>query len=196
MRRSAIAALAAALCLVAITYQPSQTIKAGTRLACVLDERLDSSKLKYGDSFKLKVVDTKIPALHNAEVLGYVTDVRAPSHGSQGHVGFFLTDIRLTNGKKKAITAYVIHRGVVQYNPGAQYAQRQRLSPQAGLPYGTVTPGPIAWQMRIGNGPSTVGESGSTPRGGYVYAAASQWPIVAVAGTPVTVELAADLTIP
>jgi hypothetical protein len=180
----------------AVQYQPSQTIKSGTRIACVLDERLDSSKLSYGDTFKLRVVDTSVSVLTGSEILGYITDVRKPSGTEQGRIGFFLTNILLPNGKKKTITAYVLHKRVVQYNPAAQYAQRQRLSPTAGLPYGTVTPGPIAWEMRIGNGPSTVHQSHSPSLGGYVYAGASQWPIIAAAGTPVTVELAENLTIP
>jgi len=197
LRNSLFAALAAALCLLAVTYLPSQTFKAGTRIACVLDERLDSSQISYGTTFKLKVVDTSHPALNGAEILGYITDVRKPSGTEQGHVGFFLTDIKLPNGKKKPISAYVINKRVVKYNPAAQYAARQRLSPTSGLPYGTVTPGPIAWEMRVGNGPSTVAQSHTSgPQGGYVYAAASQWPIVVVAGTPVTVELAESLTIP
>jgi len=198
-RSAALAVLIGAVCLApaaAVTLVPSQTIKAGTRIACVLDERLDSSKLSYGDTFKLKVVDTSIPALHGSEIIGYITDVRAPSGANHGRVGFFLTNIQLPNGKKKAITAYVISKRVVQYNPSAQYAQRQQLSPMAGVPYGTVTPGPIAWQMRIGSGPPTVHEHQSGSLGGYIYASASQWPIIAAAGTPVTVELSESLTIP
>lgn len=201
-RKAPVAVVMAAACLAsvtpadAVTYLPSQTIKAGTKIVCVLDERLDSSKLSYGDTFKLRVVDTSIPVLHGSEIIGYITDVRAPAGANHGRVGFFLTNIRLPNGKKKAITAYVVNRRVVQYNPAAQYAHRQQLSPAAGVPYGTVTPGPIAWQMRLGNGPSTVHEYHSQSLGGYVYASASQWPIIVVPGTSVTVELAENLTIP
>ena len=62
-------------------------------------------------------------------------------------------------------------------------------------PVGTVTPGPIAWQMRIGNGSPSVGPE--TPNlGGYVYATSNSAPIVANAGTPVTVQLSESLTIP
>lgn len=196
---AALAVLVGGACLGpadAVTLVPSQTIRSGTRIACVLDERLDSSKLSYGDTFKLKVVDTSIPALHGSEILGYITDVRVPSGATRGRVGFFLTNIVLPNGKKKTITAYVISRRVVQVNPAAQYAQRQQLSPMAGVPNGTVTPGPIAWQIRMGSGPSTVREHQSQTLGGYVYATASQWPLIVVAGTPVTVELAENLTIP
>lgn len=182
---------------VAVQYQPSQTYKAGTKIACVLDERLDSSKLSYGDTFKLRVVDTSFPALHGAEIIGYITDVKKPSGIEQGRVGFFLTTIKLTNGEKKPITAYVLNKRVTRYNPAAQAAARQQLSPNTGLPNGTVTPGPIAWQMNMGpGGPSTVHDYQSGSLGGYVYASASEWPVVAVAGAPVTVELAENLTIP
>jgi len=178
----------------ATTFVPSQTFKAGTRIACVLDEHLDSSKLAYGDSFKLRVVDTTFPALHGAEIIGYITDVHKPSGAEQGRVGFFLTNIKLPNGEKKPITAYVVNRRVKQFNPAAQYAARNAPPP---MPNGVVTPGPIAWQMRLGpGGPSTVSESKSPTLGGYVYASASQWPLVVEAGTPVTVELQENLTIP
>lgn len=197
--------LAAALLLVsfavslparAVQLVPSETFKRGTKIACTLDERLDSSQLSYGDKFKLHVVDTSYPVLNGSEIIGYITDVRKPSGGEQGRVGFFLTTIKLPNGTKKSITAYVVNRRVTQYNPSAQYAQRQMLSPGAGRPYGSVTPGPIAWQMNMGSGPSTVGEHHSQSLGGYVYASASQWPIIVTPGTSVTVELAESLTVP
>jgi hypothetical protein len=176
------------------TLVTSQTIKSGTKIACVLDEHIDSSQLSYGDTFKLRVVDTSIPALHGSEIIGYITDVKKPSGGEQGRVGFFLTNIKLPNGEKKSITAYVVSRRVTNYNPAAQYAQRQQLSPMAGVPVGTVTAGPVAWQMRLGNGPSTVQTHKSPSLGGYVYT--SKWPIVVEAGTSVTVELSENLTIP
>ena len=180
----------------AAQFQPSQTIKRGTKIACVLDEHMDSSKLSYGDKFKLHVVDTSFPVLQGAEIIGYITDVKKPSGGEQGRVGFFLTTIHLRNGQKKSITAYVVNRRVTQYNPSAQYTARQNLSPMAGVPVGTLTPGPIAWQMNLGNGPSSVHEHRSGSLGGYIYAGASQWPVVVNAGTSVTVELAENLTIP
>lgn len=191
-----VAGLALTLPARAVQFVPSQTFKSGTKIACTLDERIDSSQLSYGDTFKLKVVDTSHPALHGSEIIGYITSVRKPSGTEQGHVGFFLTTIKLPNGTKKPITAYVVNRRVTQYNPAAQHAQRQQLSPAAGRPYGSVTPGPIAWQMNMGAGPSTVTERHSQSLGGYVYASARQWPIIVVPGTPVTVELAESLTIP
>ena len=66
----------------------------------------------------------------------------------------------------------------------------------SGVPYGTVTPGPIAWQMRIGQRPVERTESRSQNLGGYVYALSNGEPIVVNAGTPVTVELSANLTVP
>ncbi len=179
----------------ATTLVTSQTFKAGTKIACVLDEHLDSSKLAYGDKFKLRVVDQSHPALAGAEIIGYITDVRQPSGGSRARVGFMLTSIKLANGEKKSISATVVSRRVVPLNPAAQTASRQRLSPMSGVPYGTVTPGPIAWQMRIGNGPSTV-QSQTPNLGGYVYATSSNAPIVVNAGTSATVQLSADLTVP
>ena len=193
------AALAFAACFAfgrsdATSFLPSHTYRAGTRIACVLEERLDSSRLSYGHAFRLRVVDASLPALHGAVVIGYITEVHRPAGGNQGRVGFFLTTIELRNGEKKPISAYIVNRGVVRYNPAAQYQQRQQLSPMAGVPYGTITPGPIAWQMNVGNGPSSARESSSTTVGGYVYG--MRWPIVAAAGTAVTVELAHNLTIP
>jgi len=192
-----LAAFALILPAGAVQLVPSQTFKSGTRIACTLDERLDSSTLSYGDTFKLRVVDTSYPALHGSQIKGYITDVRKPSGTEQGRVGFFLTSIKLPNGTKKPMTAYVVNRRVTQYNPAAQYAQRQQLSPGAGRPYGSVTPGPVAWQMNLGAGPSTVTpHHHSQSLGGYVYASASQWPIIVQPGTSVTVELAASLTVP
>lgn len=180
----------------ATTFVTSQTYKAGTRIACVLDEHLDSSKLAYGDKFKLQVVDPNFPALHGAKIIGYITDVRQPHGIDRARVGFMLTSIHLSNGEKKSISATVVSKRVVPMNPSAQYASRQQLSPMAGVPYGTVTPGPIAWQMRIGNGPSSVQSPASQNLGGYVYATSNGEPIVVNAGTAVTVELSANLTIP
>jgi hypothetical protein len=176
----------------AVQLQPSQTLKRGTKIACVLDEQLDSSKMSYGDTFKLKVVDPSLPVLQGAEIIGYITDVKKPGGIEQGRVGFFLTTIKLANGEKKSITAYVINRRVTQYNPSAQQSSRRMMA--APLPNGFTTPGPVAWQMNMGAGPSTVSESHSPSLGGYVYT--SKWPIIVNKDTSVTVELAENLTIP
>lgn len=197
----AAAALLAATALLAqaqaAPFVPSQTFKAGTKIACVLDEHLDSSKLSYGANFKLRVVDTSHPALVGSEIHGYITDVQQPAGLNRARIGFFLTTIHLPNGSKKSISAYVVNRRVVQINPVAQQASRQQLSPMAGVPNGTVTPGPIAWQMRVGtSGPVTVNESHSASLGGYIYATSAHESIVVPAGTSVIIELASALTIP
>jgi hypothetical protein len=185
--------LASSVRVGAVQLQPSQTIKAGTKIACVLDEHLDSSQLAYGDKFKLHVVDAAIPVLHGAEIIGYITDLHKPSGVEQGRIGFFLTTIKLPNGEKKPITAYVVSRRVTQYNPAAQRAARQTIA--APMPNGFLTPGPVAWQMNMGpGGPSTVRQPQSQSLGGYVYT--TKWPIVVNQGTPVTVELAENLTVP
>jgi hypothetical protein len=180
----------------ATTLTTSQTFKTGTKIACVLDARVDSSKLSYGDKFRLRVVDPTYPALQGSEIVGYITDVRQPSGMNRARVGFYLTSIHLANGEKKSISAYVVSKRVVPINPAAQSASRQQLSPMAGVPYGTVTPGPIAWQARIGSGGTTISTHDSPDLGGYVYATGPHEPIVVPAGQPVTVELSASLTIP
>lgn len=178
----------------AVTYLPSQTIKGGTRIACVLAASVSSATAKYGDTFKLHVVDTSHPALEGATIHGYITDVRQPGV-DRARIGFWLTSIHLRNGKSKPISAYVVNRRVVPMNPGAQYASRQQLPPSQ--PYGTVTPGPIAWEMRFGGGGSPkISNRPSGLLGGYVYAANAHEPIVIPAGVSVTVELQSDLTIP
>jgi hypothetical protein len=198
VRLAAVAAAFAACATLAqaTTIVPSQTFKSGTRIKCVLEEHMDSSKLAYGDKFRLRIVDISYPALHGSYIVGWITDVHQPKGTDRARVAFYLTTLHLPNGEKKNISAYVVNKGVVQNNPSAQYQQRQRLSPMTGVPYGTVTPGPIAWQMRLGSGPSTVKQSQSGTLGGYVYGTSAHEPIVVNAGTSVTVELAENLTIP
>jgi hypothetical protein len=197
--KGTVAAGALALCAAslapadAVTYLPSQTFRAGTKIACVLDEYVNSATLKVGTDFKLRVVDTAHPALHGAEIHGFVTDVTQPAGTNRARIGFLLRSIHLRNGRTKPIRAYVVNRGVVQYNPAAQQAAHHQ-SPM--MPMGTVTPGPIAWQMRFAGGPPSVGEKPNGAVGGYVYAAQGNEPIIVRAGTAVTVELANDLTIP
>lgn len=192
---AALIALAAAPAF-ATTFQPSQTIRAGTRIACVLDEAINSATLEPGTDFKLRVVDAAHPALAGAEIHGHITDVRPPSTIDRARIGFLLDSIHLSNGTRKTISAYVVNKGVVQNNPAARRSSQQ-LPPQ--MPVGTVTPGPIAWQMRIGGGSGSNPQISTRPTtavGGFVYAQQMNEPIVIHAGVPVTVELQADLTIP
>jgi hypothetical protein len=179
----------------ATTYIPSQTIRAGTKIACVTDENFNSANAKYGDTFKLRVVDTSHPGLAGSEIIGYVSEVTQPSGLNKAKVTFFLTTIRLSNGEKKPITAYVVNRRVVQYNPAAVQAYRQQMS--APMPNGFLTPGPVAWQMQIGGGGSpTISTRPSGTVGGTVYAQNTHEPIIVPANTAVTIELQQNLTIP
>jgi hypothetical protein len=176
------------------TLVPSQTIRAGTRIACVLDKGVNSANLKYGDEFKLRVVDTAHPALTGAKIEGTVTEVQQPSGINRASVRFFLTSIHFPNGSHKPISAYVVNRRVTNYNPAAVQAVRNMPPP---MPNGTRTPGPVAWQMNFGGGgPPTVSNRPSGTLGGTVYAVSANEPIIVPAGTSVTVELQQDLTIP
>jgi hypothetical protein len=179
----------------ATTFVPSETFRAGTRIACVLDKSVNSTTAKYGDEFELRVVDSSHPALAGAKIIGYVSEVDKPSGLDRAKLTFFLTSIRLSNGTKKPISAYVVNKRVVNYNPVAQQSVRQPMT--APMPNGVVTPGPVAWQMNIGgNGSVSVSNRPSGLLGGTVYAQNAHEPIVVPAGTSVTVELQQPLTIP
>lgn len=195
-------AAAAALCAAAFasagatTLVPSQTFKAGTKITTALDETVNSATLKYGSSFKLRIIDTSLPALDGGEIIGYVSEVDQPS-GGRAKITFFLTSIKLRNGEKKSISAYVVSKRVTPYDPGAVAQARRQMSVAPPMPNGTVTPGPVAWQMNIGaSGPVQISNRPSGLLGGTVYAAGPHQSIVVPAGTPVTVELQQTLTIP
>lgn len=178
----------------ATTLVPGQTLKVGTKINCVLDENVNSQTLKAGTDFKLRVNDPSYPALEGAEVHGHVTDVTQPAGLDRARIAFLFDYIHLRNGTKEPIRAYVVSKNVVQYNPAA--SQSTRRMPPPAVPYGTVTPGPIAWQMRIGGGSPSVASTASGATGGYVYAQKSNEPIVIRSGAPVTIELASSLRIP
>lgn len=181
----------------ATTFVPSQTFKAGTRIATAVDVTLNSSQMKYGVKFKLRIVDTTHPALNGGEIIGYIGDVTQPSGGTRAQVTFFLTSIKLPNGTTKSISAYVLSRRVTPYNPGAVAEMRRQMIAAPPMPNGTVTPGPVAWQMTFnGGGSPQISTRPSGLLGGTVTAGSANQPIVVPAGTPVTVELQQPLTIP
>jgi hypothetical protein len=199
--RLSVFAVALALCAVSLaaaeatTLVPSQTFKAGTRIACVLDETINSATAKYGDKFKLRIVDTSHPALAGGHITGWVTEVRQPSGVNRAMIRFFLTSIHLANRSHKPISAFVISKRVTNYDPGELRAARNQLPPA--MAAGMVTPGPVAWQMNFGGGNApSVQNRGSGTLGGTIYAQGSNEPIVIPSGAPVTVELQQPLTIP
>ena len=178
----------------ATTYLPSQTYRAGTKIACVLDESINSTTAKYGDKFKLRVVDTSHPALIGSHVTGWVTEVTQPSGTERAKLTFFLTMIHLSNGTKKSISAYIVSKRVTPYNPVAVQAARNAPPP---MPNGVLTPGPVAWQMNFGGGAKpSISTRPSGSLGGTIYAQNAHEPIIVPAGQPVTIELEQDLTIP
>jgi hypothetical protein len=178
----------------ATTYLPSQTFRAGTKIACVLDESINSTTAKYGDKFKLRVVDTSHAALVGSHITGWVTEVTQPSGMDRAKLTFFLTTIHLSNGTKKSISAYVVNKRVTPYNPGAVQAMRNAPPP---MPNGVLTPGPVAWQMNFaGSAKPSISTRPSGSLGGTIYAQNAHEPIVIPAGQSVTIELQQDLTIP
>lgn len=178
----------------ATTLIPSQTIRAGTKINCVLDMAINSATAKYGDKFKLRVVDTSHPALVGSHITGWITEVTQPSGMDRAKVTFFLTTIHLSNGTKKSISAYVVNRRVTPYNPGAVQAARNIPPP---MPNGVLTPGPVAWQMNFGGSAKpAISTRPSGSLGGTIYAQNAHEPIIIPAGQSVTIELQQDLTIP
>ena len=181
----------------ATTLVPSQTFKAGTKIATALDQTANSASLKYGDKFKLRIIDTSLPALDGGEIIGYIAEVTQPSGTRGAKVKFFLTSIHLRNGENKPISAYVVSRRVTPYDPAGVAQARKHMMAAPPLPNGTVTPGPIAWQMQVGtSGPVQISNRPSGLLGGTIHAASAGEAIVVPAGTPVTIELQQPLTIP
>jgi hypothetical protein len=188
----ALAALAATGTARAATYVSGQTLKAGTKIACVLDEAVNSAQLRDGADFKLRVTDPSYPALEGAEIHGHVTEVDQPHSLERARIGFLLDYVQLRGGSKLPIRAYVVSRRVVPYNPASRSSSRV-LPP---MPHGVPTPGPIVWQMNLGGGKPSVGDQARGATGGYVYATNSNEPIVIRPGASVTIELASSLHVP
>jgi len=172
----------------------SRTIPAGTKLRCVLAQNADSRTLTVGTSFVLQVDDPTQPALDGAAIHGDVTDVAQPRGLDRARIGFILTNIHFKDGKKQPIHAQVLAKNVTQTNTAEVRREANKFSLPA-MPMGTVTPGPIAFQIHFSPGhrpsvtPPPTGNSG-----GYVYAAKSNENIVIPAGTVVTIQLTSSLT--
>ena len=194
MRRS----LALVVLTMVATIAPAiaATVPSGTKISCVLGQAVDSRTVKARDNFTLIVDDPTLPQLSGAKIHGHVTDVAGPGGLDRARIGFVLDYIQLKNGTREPIHAQVVGRNVVQTNTAAakQEAVKFSLPP---MPVGTVTPGPIAWQLNFRHdaapsvSPPPVGSSS-----GYVYATKSNENIVIPPGAPVTMQLTADLTTP
>ena len=193
MRRIAFVVLA----LVA-TIAPAMaaTVPNGTKILCVTGQVIDSRTVKVGADFALIVDDPSLPQLQGAKIHGHVTDVAGPGGLSRARIGYVFDYIKLKNGKREPIHVQVLSKSVAQTNTAVaqQEAVKFKLPP---MPVGTVTPGPIAWQLnfRKDAAPSvTPPPTGSSS--GYVYAQKSNENIVIPPGAPVTMQLTADLTTP
>jgi hypothetical protein len=193
LRSASIAALTfSALGAIAL----AATIPNGATIRTVTHKGINSATLTPGTDFKLHVDDPSQPALTGALVVGHVTGVAGPAGLTRASISFVFDYIKLSNGKKEPIHAAVVSKNVTQTNTAQTRSEQVKFSLPP-MTVGTVTPGPIAWQMHFsrGNSPSvTPAPSGST--GGVVYAQQPNEAIVIPPGSPVTLQLTADLTTP
>jgi hypothetical protein len=195
-RRAAAALIGGAALLATFAIAQAATVPSGTKILCVLAQGVDSSTLKVGADFKLRVDDPAQPALAGATIHGHVTDVAGPGGMARARIGFVLDYIHFKNGTRANVHASVASRNVTATNTAAarQEALKFSLPP---MPSGTVTPGPIAWQMtfRRDAAPS-VSPPPAGNSGGYVYAQKSNETIVIPPGSPVTIILTSTLHTP
>lgn len=180
----------------AATFVSGSTIPAGTTIHAALAQNVDSRTLTVGTSFELLIDEPTQPAIDGATIHGNITDVAQPGI-DRARIGFILTNIHFKNGKKEPIHAQIMNKNVTYVNTAEVKHEQARFKLPPMLPYGTVTPGPIAFQItfRPGHKPSVtpppVGNSG-----GFVYAANSNENIVIPAGTLVTMKLTSNLALP
>ena len=170
-------------------------IPSGTKFRAVLHKGIDSRTLTEGTNFVLHVDEPTQPALDGATIHGHITDVAQPGGIDRARIGFVFDYIKFQDGTRAPIHVQVLSKNVTQTNSAEVRKEAAKFSLPP-MPVGTVTPGPIAWQMtfRRGASPSyTPKPSGLS--GGYVYAANSNENIVIPPGTPVTMQLTNSLTV-
>jgi hypothetical protein len=180
---------------IAATITTGATIPAGTKIHCVLAKGVDSRTLTVGTDFKLVIDEPTMPALEGAAIHGHVTDVAGPGGLSRARIGFVFDYIQFNDKKREPIHAQVLSKNVTYTNTAVarQESVKFKLPP---MPQGTVTPGPIAWQMTFRRDaapsvtPPPVGSSS-----GYVYASNSNENIVIPPGNPVTIQLTNSLAV-
>ena len=192
--RSAPIALAAILALGAVAL--AATIPNGTKVVAVIHKGINSATLTPGTDFKLHIDDPSQPALAGAVIVGHVTNVAGPGGMTRASISFVFDYIQFASGKKEPIHAAVVSKNVTQTNTSQARKEQIKFSLPP-MTVGTVTPGPIAWQMHFGGGskPSvTPAPSGNS--GGVVYAQQTGEQIVIPPGSPVTLQLTAELDTP
>lgn len=194
LKATAFVAVATLAATVAVAQ--AATIANGTKVLCVLSQGVNSATLKVGADFKLRVDDPTEPNLAGATIHGHVTDVAGPGGLTRARIGFMLDYIRFKDGTRASIHANVVSKNVTQTNTAVakQEAVKFSLPP---MPNGTVTPGPVAWQMHFRKDAApSVSPPPAGNTSGYVYAQKSNENIVIPPGSPVTIALTSSLTTP
>jgi hypothetical protein len=188
---NALAVLLALVLGVTTLTQPI-TLKAGTKIAVVMQSAIDSRTSQSGDTFTLRVNDPSEPALAGARIKGHITRVNGPFGMQPAEIAFLFDSITFASGAKEPIRAFVVSRNVVQRNatgPGAP-------APPPGPFHMPNTVGPpnqstMVWSTQLG--PKT---QQTSQTGGFAYASSTGKPLVVQAGTPGTIQLASDLQVP
>jgi hypothetical protein len=188
---SVVPALAAFVLAVTTLTQPV-TLKAGTKIAVVMQTAIDSRTAQPGETFTLRVNDPSEPGLAGARIKGHVTRVNGPFGMQPAEIAFLFDSITFASGAKEPIRAFVVSRNVVQRNatgPGAPVPPPGpvRMPNTVGPPNQST----MVWSTQLG--PKT---QQTSQTGGFAYAASTHRPLVVQAGTPGTIELASDLQVP
>ncbi len=168
------------------------TLKAGTKIACIMQTPVDSRTAQAGDTFTLHVNDPSEPVLAGARINGHITRVNGPFGMQPAEIAFLFDSITFASGAKEPIRAFVVSRNVVQRNatgPGAPVPPPGpvRMPNTVGPPNQST----MAWSTQLG--PKT---QQTAQTGGFAYATSTKKPLVVQAGTPVTIDLASDLQVP
>lgn len=188
--------IALAAILASGAFAQAATITNGTKITCIIHKGIDSTTLQQGADFKLHVDDLSEPDLAGAVIVGHVTNVTGAAGMTRASVAFVFDYILFKNGTKAPFHAAVLSKNVTQTNTAQADKERVKFSLPP-MTTGTVTPGPVAWQMNFGGGakPSmTAAPVGNS--GGVVYAQKPNEAIVIPPGSAVTLQLTADLTTP
>jgi hypothetical protein len=133
--------------------------------------------------------------LAGAVIVGHVTGVTGPAGLTRASITFVFDYIQFEDGKKAPFHAAVVGRNVTQTDTATLRREQAKFSLPP-MPNGTVTPGPIAWQMTFGGGKPSFTPAPSGSSGGVVYAQKPNEQIVIPPGSPVTLRLTADLSAP
>jgi hypothetical protein len=187
--------------IAATTLTQPTTLKANTRIACVMETAINSSTAQAGDTFKVRVNDPTFPTLAGAVIHGHITHVYQQHGLDRAEIAFLFDNIVFSNGASVPIRAFVVSRNVVQRTatgPGTPSLIGPVSMPNTVGPPNQST---MAWSMNIDlhSGRSS---SGSSPpsqtaqTGGFAYASERGKPIVVRAGTPATIQLASSLQTP